>query len=342
MKTPVPPRLLLGLGLALAAASPALAQAESFKEIIARGDYPALGERLAEHLDLDRADPELRRYLELNLEYLAAGAPRAAPEDEIVVVRGVANDTLYEMPASAGGELLLLPPGIRFSDAPWTERLDQIERYFTSATSGQGGDGASRHELERIIRSHATTSNGSVLVSASTYPQAVWGPKFVVIRIPPERTIFNYTSPYTNEREVLIPFFVLPTEVVAVCESVEEALAHPAVAGSRFRDLSFRYSRWCPTVAENRVNPVWELIEANVRARAPPLEDVAAGPPACPGDDASATGLSGALSSGSGLGTPAPATPVVPEEPDEVDPVAPPPPVIYGETVPVVDGPLGE
>ena len=68
--------LLTGLCLALLA-TPAAAQDEAeldFKKLIEAGEYEALGEKLRGYLDLERADPALRRYLEMNLEYLERGA----------------------------------------------------------------------------------------------------------------------------------------------------------------------------------------------------------------------------------------------------------------------------
>ena len=269
----------LALLLAVTLASPALAQ-DHFKDMIEAGDYPRLADRLEEHLDLDKADPGLRTYLDYTLDYLRAGAPQPTDDDAIVVVRGIKNDKIYSMPPAAGGEALFLPPGIRWSSAPYRKRLRKIDRYFTEATTERGGDGKVLHELEKIINDHALSSTGSVFVSASTKPQALWGPKFVIIRIPAERAIFNYTSPFTNEREVLIPFFVLPTEVVAIVDTIDEVYDHPMMQANKFNDVDFQYTNWCG--GETLKNNVWERIEANVRAQREPLHHVVLGPPECP------------------------------------------------------------
>jgi hypothetical protein len=266
----------------LLAVGTAQAQDETFKDMIAQGDYPALADRLEANLDLDRADGPLRTYLDFTLDYLRRGAPAPAPGEAIVVIRGIKTDRPYPMPATSGGTTLFLPPGIRYSKAPYRKRLRQINRWFTTATDEMGGQGDTRHELEMIINKHAITSQGSVLVSASTFPQLGWGPPFAIIRIPAERAIFNYTSPFTNEKEVLIPFFVLPTEVVAVVDTFEEVQNHPLVKGSPFQDLEMSYTSYCPGLSDALVNTVWQDIEENIREEEPPLHHVVPGEPACP------------------------------------------------------------
>ncbi|RMG09255.1 MAG: hypothetical protein D6731_20070 [Planctomycetota bacterium] len=270
---PLATRLLAltwGLVLLAAAPRPVVAQegapAASFKELVERGDYRALARKLRGVLDLERADPALRSALEGTLRTLARGAPRPRPGRGIVLVRGGKNDRAFRVPSSSGGDTLLIANAIRYGRGSWDQRLRAIPRSFERFTDAQGGDGARLHELERIIAHHKGGSLGtganstrSVLVSASTEPLRLFGPPYYILRVQPERVIFNYRG-LPGEREVLLPFFVLPTEIVARVDSYEEARNHPLVRESVLRGVPFAR---------------WRAIEENIRRGRDPLEGIA-------------------------------------------------------------------
>ncbi len=269
---------LLCVGLLLGLGAPAPAQEElDFKKLMEAGDYKGLGKKLKRYLDLQRADPELRRYLELNLEFLARGAKPKVPGSELILVRGAKNDQVFRMPPASGGEGLMLPNSIRHMRTSWDNRLPRIDRYFVEATTATGGNGENLRELTRIIEHHkggglGTSANSvkSVLISASTVPLPTFGPPFYILKVAPERAIFNHRG-LSGEKEVLLPFWILPTEIVAKCNSVEEVRNHPLFKNSQLKDVEF--SRWGYGAGGNQNN--WAIIEANIRAGRPPLEGVA-------------------------------------------------------------------
>ncbi len=269
--------LSCGLPLALPAAAQPIEETLDFKKLMERGEYKALGRKLAKYLDLEKADPKLRRYLEMNLEYLARGAKPAVPGSEIILVRGAKNDMLYNMPAASGGEKLMLPNSIRHMRTSWDKRLPRITRYFSEATTATGGNGKTVHDLERIIEHHkggglGTSANSvkSVLISASTNPISSFGPPFYILKVAPERAIFNWKG-LSGEKEVLLPFWILPHEIVAKCNSMEEVRNHPLYQQSKFKNVNVSsYGYGAGGSANN-----WAIIEQNIREGRAPLEGVA-------------------------------------------------------------------
>ncbi|MGE0711448.1 MAG: hypothetical protein AB7N76_15790 [Planctomycetota bacterium] len=271
------PALLLPL---LLLALPAAAQPEDldFKKLIERGDYPALAAKLRPFLDLEHADARLRAYLELNLQYLERGAKPAQPGSELILIRGAKNDKAFKMPASSGGDALMLPNSIRYMRTSWDKRLPRLEGYFREATDLMGGNGSQLQELEKIISHHkggglgkGANSVKSVLISASTQPLPTFGPPFYIIKVAPERAIFNWKG-LQGEREVLLPFWVLPNEIVARCETMQEVLEHPLYKASKLKDVS-PYSSGYGVGGGSGNN--WEIIEDNIRNGRAPLEGVA-------------------------------------------------------------------
>lgn len=267
------------VSLVLAGASAARAQDDiDFKKLIERGDYQALAEKLRPYLNLERADPKLRRYLEMNLEFLARGARASNPAHELVLFRGAKNDQVYKMPASSGGNSLMLPNSIRHMRTSWDKRLPRIDAYFREATTLTGGNGDNLRELERIIEHHkggglGTSSNSvkSVLISTSTQPLSHFGPPYFILKVAPERAIFN-TKGLSGEYEVLLPFWILPKEIVARCETWAELQNHPLYKESKLKGLSpHNYSYGGAGGGQN----TWAIIEDNIRNGRPPLEGVA-------------------------------------------------------------------
>ena len=270
---------LAPLLLALLAAGPAAAQENDydFKKLMERGEYEALGRKLRAHLDLEHADPKLRRYLELNLEFLARGAKPKVAGSELILVRGAKNDQVFKMPAASGGASLMLPNSIRYMRAKWDARLPRIDRYFREATTLTGGNGDSQRELDRIIEHHKGGGLGknansvkSVLISASTQPLANFGPPYYLLKVAPERAIFNHKG-LTGEYEVLLPFWILPTEIVGKFDSMEELKRHPLYEQSKLKDLQVRSGGYGAAGAGNN----WAVIEDNIRNGRPPLEGIA-------------------------------------------------------------------
>lgn len=285
--------LRLGLCALALLAAPATAQDANFKELIEQGRYPELADKLEQHLELDRYDDRLRAYVQMNLDYLRRGARPKTPGSEIILVRGAKNDRLYQMPNAAGkkkkddapglfdepetypsgGPRLMLPNRIRYARRSWDARLPLIDRYFREATSLLGGDGDALRELEKIIEHHkggglgtSANSTKSVLISASTRPLWAFGPPYYIIKIAPERCIFNYKG-LSGEFEVLIPFWILPHEIVYRADSREEVENHPLYRdGNPFKDLEF----YDTSAGYPYVNN-WELIEDNIRHGRPAL-----------------------------------------------------------------------
>lgn len=276
-----PRRLLLGavVGLCLLSAQGAARAQDDvdFKKLMERGDYVALGQKLRQYLNLEQADPKLRRYLEMNLEFLARGARPASPGNELILFRGAKNDQVYKMPAASGGFGLMLPNSIRHMRTSWDKRLPRIDAYFREATTLLGGNGDHLRELERIIEHHkggglGTSSNSvkSVLISASTRPLSHFGPPYYILKVAPERAIFN-TKGLSGEYEVLLPFWVLPTEIAARCETMAELEKHPLYQQSKLKTLSPGNSYSYGSAGSN----TWVIIEDNIRNGRPPLEGVA-------------------------------------------------------------------
>ncbi len=274
-------RLSLALVVAVAgAASLGAARAQDdldFKKLMERGDYAALADKLRQHLNLERADPKLRRYLEMNLEFLGRGARAAQPGNELILFRGAKNDQVYKMPASSGGFGLMLPNSIRHMRTSWDKRLPRIDAYFREATTLLGGNGDQLRELERIIEHHkggglgkSSNSVKSVLISTSTRPLSTFGPPWYIMKVAPERAIFN-TKGLSGEYEVLLPFWILPTEIVAKCETWEEVQKHPLYEQSKLKNLSPGTGYSYGSGGSN----TWAIIEDNIRNGRPPLEGVA-------------------------------------------------------------------
>ena len=264
-------------GLCATSAGAQPAEELDFKKMIEQGKYAELGTKLRAYLEVNKADPKLRAYLELNLKYLERGARSSHPGQEIILVRGAKNDKTYKMPASSGGSELFLPNSIRFMRSKWDPRLARISRYFSEATTATGGNGKQLHELERIIEHHkggglGTGANSvkSVLISASTQPQQMFGPPYYILKVAPERAIFNWKG-LSGEREVLLPFWVLPHEIVAKVNTYQEVLNHPAYKESRVKEIPFSSYGYSAGGSGNN----WELIEQNIRAGRAPLEGLA-------------------------------------------------------------------
>jgi hypothetical protein len=265
--------------LAAACSTPALAQPADtdFKKLIEQGRYAELGQKLRTYLEVEKADPKLRAYLELNLKYLERGAKTAHAGSEVILVRGAKNDKTYKMPATSGGSELFLPNSIRYMRSKWDPRLKRIGKYFTEATTSTGGNGQNLQELERIIEHHkggglgtGANSTKSVLISASTTPQQNFGPPYYILKVAPERAIFNWKG-LGGEREVLLPFWVLPHEIVAKCNSYQEVLNHPLYKESKLKEIPF--SSYGYNAGGNANN--WSVIENNIRNGRPPLEGLA-------------------------------------------------------------------
>ncbi|MCO5165450.1 MAG: hypothetical protein M9894_03660 [Planctomycetes bacterium] len=271
-------RALLVTTVVLAGATAARAQDDlDFKKLIERGEYAKLAEKLRPYLNLERADPKLRRYLEMNLEFLARGARTGQPGHELILFRGAKNDQVYRMPAASGGDGLMLPNSIRHMRTSWDKRLPRIDAYFREATTLMGGNGDSMRELDRIIEHHkggglGTSSNSvkSVLISTSTRPLQTFGPPWYILKVAPERAIFNHKG-LSGEYEVLLPFWVLPKEIVARCETWAEVEKHPLYQQSKLKGLS-PGSSWSYSGAGQNT---WAIIEDNIRNGRPPLEGVA-------------------------------------------------------------------
>jgi hypothetical protein len=248
-----------------------------FKKLMEKGEYAALGRKLRQHLDLQKSDPRLRRYLEMNLEFLERGAKAAQPGSELILVRGAKNDTSFRMPATSGGNALMLPNSIRYMRTSWDKRLPRITKYFQEATTLLGGDGKNVMELEKILEHHkggglGTNANStkSVLISASTQPLQNFGPPYYILKVAPERAIFNWKG-LSGEREVLLPFWVLPTEIVAKCNTYQEVIEHPLYKQSKLKDVSPQSYGYGAGGNGNN----WEIIEDNIRNGRLPLEGVA-------------------------------------------------------------------
>ncbi len=268
--------LLLAAAL-LVAAPAARAQERDFKTLIEDGDYRALGKKLEKYLELNKADPKLRRYLELNLEYLARGARPASPDSELILFRGAKNDQVYRMPASSGGDALMLPNSIRYQRKKWDARLPRLDGYFREATTLMGGDGDALRELDKIISHHkggglgkGANSTKSVLISTSTRPISHFGPPYYLLKVAPERAIFNVHG-LSSEYEVLIPFWILPHEIVGKFDTLEELKQHPLYQESKLKSLEQR--SWGYGAGGSADN--WAIIEENIRKGRPPLQGLA-------------------------------------------------------------------
>lgn len=264
--------------LALLAAAPAAAQDDlDFKKLMEQGRYKELGQKLEKYLEVGKADPKLKRYLEMNLEFLKRGAKPKVPGSEIILVRGAKNDQVYKMPAASGGESLMLPNSIRYQRKKWDARLPRLDGYFREATTTMGGDGDNLRELDKIIEHHkggglgtSANSTKSVLISASTRPLSLFGPPYYLLKVAPERAIFNHKG-LSGEYEVLLPFWILPTEIVGKYDSLEELKNSEEYKQSKFKDLDMRsYGYGSGGNANN-----WEIIEQNIRKGRPPLEGIA-------------------------------------------------------------------
>ena len=164
----------------------------------------------------------------------------------------------------------MLPNRIRHLRSAWDKRLPYFDRYFEEATDLLGGSGADLRELDKIIEHHkggglGTSANSvkSVLISTSTRPLSNFGPPYYIIKTAPERCIFNYEG-LSNEFEVLLPFWILPHEIVARCETLDEVLNHPLYQQSQLKELEFRGDDWS---GPNN----WTKLEQNVRAGRLPL-----------------------------------------------------------------------
>ncbi len=281
---------LTSLLLLFLAAGVSSAQDLDWKKLVERGEYAKLADKLEPYLDSSKADEKLRFYLDSTLGYLRRGAKAKISGSEIVLVRGAKNDRLYQMPQAggrkrkdnheglfeephlypSGGPRLFVPNRIRYMRRSWDDRLPAYQDYFTEATDLLGGNGSALQELEKIIEHHkggglGTSANSvkSVLISTSTRPLTLFGPPFYVIKIAPERCIFNWKG-LSGEFEVLVPFFILPHEIVARCDTYEEVLNHPVYKASKLKDIPFREGGWS---GPNN----WEKIEQNVRAGRTPL-----------------------------------------------------------------------
>ena len=276
---------LTSLLLLFLAASVSSAQDLDWKKLVERGQYTELADKLEPYLDSSKADEKLRFYLDATLGYLRRGAKAKISGSEIVLVRGAKNDRLYQMPQASGrkrrdnheglfaephlypsgGPRLFVPNRIRYMRRSWDDRLPAYQDYFTEATDLLGGNGSALQELEKIIEHHkggglGTSANSvkSVLISTSTRPLTLFGPPFYIMKIAPERCIFNWKG-LSGEFEVLVPFFILPHEIVARCDTYEEVINHPAYQQSALKDVPFREGGWS---GPNN----WETIEQNIRA----------------------------------------------------------------------------
>lgn len=280
--------LPLVLGALLAIPATANAQDLDWKKLVEAGRYSEAADKIEAHLSLDSYDAKLKSYMRMQVEYLRRGAKPKVPGSEIILVRGAKNDRLFQMPNvngtkrkdghsklwtdtyPSGGPRMMLPNRIRHLRMAWDKRLPYYDRYFREATDLLGGEGDKLRELDKIIEHHkggglGTSANSvkSVLISASTRPLWAFGPPYYIIKIAPERCIFNHKG-LSGEFEVLIPFFILPHEIVARADSMDEVLQHPLYKSSTLKDLPFRGSDW--SAPSN-----WEKLEANVRAGRTPL-----------------------------------------------------------------------
>ncbi|MBL4847755.1 MAG: hypothetical protein JKY65_19750 [Planctomycetes bacterium] len=292
---------LLLLGALLALATTASAQDLDWKKLVEAGRYSEVGDKIEPYLAFDKSDAKLRSYLRMQIDYLKRGARAKVAGSEIILVRGAKNDRLFQMPNDlgrkrkdghskmwtdtypSGGPRLMLPNRIRHLRSKWDKRLPYYDKYFREATDLMGGDGETLRELDKIIAHHkggglGTSANSvkSVLISASTRPLYAFGPPYYIIKIAPERCIFNYNG-LSGEYEVLIPFFILPHEIQARAESFDDVLNHPLYKQSQLKDVPFRGSDW--SAPSN-----WAKMEANVRAGRTPL------PLDAPVNDGSITG----------------------------------------------------
>ncbi len=261
---------VLGALFTIAPTSVAHAQPGDFMDLIRNGKYKELAEKLRANVDLSRADPALRKYLEKNIEYLERGAPPPRDGQEIILIRGGGNDRPYKANPASGGQWTLLPNTIRYQRRAWDARLARINAYFSEATTQMGGDGNARHQLERIMQHHkggglGTNANSvkSVLISASTQPIAHFGPPYYILRVPKWRAIFNYVG-LSGEREVLLPFWVLPHEIVDKVETLEEVKNHELYKKSKFKDI----------LPQSGGKDNWKIIEQNIRRNRRPLSGI--------------------------------------------------------------------
>ncbi len=255
--------LLSSVALLVAAlAATARAEEKDFKTLLAEGNYKALADKLEAALDVSKLDPKLAWYVKENIAYLRRGGKPRVKGSEIVLVRGVRKDHIYEAAPGAGGKEYMLPNTIRYQRMKWDPRLNRINKYFAEATKNKGGDPKALIELEKVLADHAGKSQRSVLISAATQPARAFGPPFYIIRVAPERAIFNYVSNFAGEREVLLPFWILPHEIVAKVETYEEVLKHPVYVESKLKelDMSSTGTGW------GADKDVWKLIEENIRA----------------------------------------------------------------------------
>ncbi|HBP20424.1 MAG TPA: hypothetical protein DEA08_21860, partial [Planctomycetes bacterium] len=288
---------LTSLLLLFLAAGVSSAQDLDWKKLVERGEYAKLADKLEPYLDSSKADEKLRFYLDSTLGYLRRGAKAKISGSEIVLVRGAKNDRLYQMPQAggrkrkdnheglfeephlypSGGPRLFVPNRIRYMRRSWDDRLPAYQDYFTEATDLLGGNGSALQELEKIIEHHkggglGTSANSvkSVLISASTNPISSFGPPFYILKVAPERAIFNWKG-LSGEKEVLLPFWILPHEIVAKCNSMEEVRNHPLYQQSKFKNVNVSsYGYGAGGSANN-----WAIIEQNIREGRAPLEGVA-------------------------------------------------------------------
>lgn len=251
--------LLVLAGPLVGHASAQPADDKDFKELIAEGDYKALADKLAT-IDVSKFDPALQWYVKENIEYLRRGGTPRNKGSEIILVRGVRKDHLYTAEPSSGGAEFMLPNTIRYQRMSWDKRLGRIAKYFAEATKNKGGDPKAVYEMDKVLADHAVRSQRSVLISASTRPVSMFGPPFYIIKVAPERVIFNYMG-LNGEREVLLPFWVLPHEVVAKVNTYQEVLDHPLYKESKLRELDMSSTgQW------GGARDVWKKIEENIRA----------------------------------------------------------------------------
>lgn len=260
-------RRIAALLIVLALASTAHAQSggDDFEKAIAAGDFKGAAAKLRASVDLTKVDPALRWYVEKTLEYLDRGARPERPGSEIVVVRGGLGDRPIAASEGARGKSFLLPGGLTRTRLTGDERLRGIDSFFAKARRELGRDSKTR-DLASVLGAHARGDEAhTVFVSTSTIPLEGFGPPYYIMKVAPERAIFNFEG-QTNEHEVLLPFFVLPNEIVAVVNSYEEVLENADFKASKLAAVSQDGHDGLGT---------WRLIEANIRAGREPLTGLA-------------------------------------------------------------------
>ncbi|RME74530.1 MAG: hypothetical protein D6785_15770 [Planctomycetota bacterium] len=244
------------------------------KKLIEAEDYYSLGRKMEELVKkrgmLEKVDAEMRRVIRENIEILKYGD--LTPESKkITLVRGVKNDKVW---GEKNGRPFMLNNRVNHGRSGWDNRFEAgFERYLKEAHS-RNGDG-SIIKLETLMYDHAASSNNSArsfLISSSGTAKSIWGPPFYVIRVNPKRALFNYKSPFPNEAEVLIPFFVLPNEIVRKYNSYNEAINDPYVKNSPYYKIATEGGSYY--YGSNNITEKWKTIYENIKNGRDPIEGI--------------------------------------------------------------------